>query len=547
MTYRNHSFPSDMGLRDRIHRRELACLWVGDVHEAIQIKSEWNRLVCCDITIIHKKEHINEPGRNMRIFNDIKKSGKLSGAYMLSYYCRELALAGATKAALKAWQDLPASDPPANQVHYALVFLTGMLLRQKDYEKYRMLVHTSCEDYGVPRSAFLYYNLGLAAEGLGEMEEAERLYRLAANTPVDITGGMIEFTGYDDYLPSLKLCALCYDRKDMESAEAWNMCAGRAWPEGRAWRINRELFFTPPLMPGRDPLVSVIVRCRKGMTGILEGISSILDQTWQNFELFIVGYVPDDIAASISDPRIIYPVEDCPQSIAACMNRAFSASRGEYIAFMDASDISLPDRLKAQVTYLENKSDIMILGTASLSVDRDGKVKKRPPLIPDSAGRHRARMLIGKPEFCISSIMTRKSFLDDEKLVYKEGFSGLEDYQFIMEASKAGDISCLARVHYKICGYDARPIDDGEDQSPGREARYNRIRCDSLHLSGVKLNEREEALLGHLLPEDKLPLWTRKEREQLTGLFASIRTGLLKEGFAAIHELDEIILSILNH
>ena len=45
ITYRNFGFPTDLGLRDRIHRRELACRWEGDIHEAIRIDNSWNRML----------------------------------------------------------------------------------------------------------------------------------------------------------------------------------------------------------------------------------------------------------------------------------------------------------------------------------------------------------------------------------------------------------------------------------------------------------------------------------------------------------------------
>lgn len=125
ITYRNYGFLTDLGLRDRIHRRELACCWEGDVHEAIKIESSRKITLCPEITIIHKKEYINEPERNMRIFDDIRDSGRLSGAYALSYYCRELALRDDTRA-MEAWHDLMITDPAAEQVQYALVFMTEM-------------------------------------------------------------------------------------------------------------------------------------------------------------------------------------------------------------------------------------------------------------------------------------------------------------------------------------------------------------------------------------------------------------------------------------
>jgi glycosyltransferase involved in cell wall biosynthesis len=551
-TYRNHGFLSDMGLRDRIHRRELACRWEGDVHEAIPISKNMNIMLCPEITIVHKKEHVNEPGRNIRILKDIKNAGKLSGAYMLAYYCRELALLNNMDEGLNTWQELLNVNPPPGQVQYALVFMTGMLLRKRKYEKCQEMIRTSVEQYGVPRSAFLCYLLGLCAEGTGDIDEAERQYRLATDTPVNIETFMIEFAGYDDYLPSLKLCALAYDRKDMGESEAWNNRAGKAWPEGRAWRINRERFFTPVLPKGRNPLVSVIMPVCNGQDHIFEAVSSILDQSWRNFEFIIVDDASTDAMSeaigSFSDQRIRILRNDHKLGIAASVNLAISVSEGEYIAFMGASDISLPDRLKAQMTFMESNREIMALGTTSLPIDREGKIMGRAAVIPASPKHHLAKMLIGKPEFSNSSVMIRQTFLKNNDLYFKDNYPGFQDYRFLMEASKVGLVSCLADTHYKYRVHDDRVSSGLTGQPPEERVQsYNRIRCDSLRMSGAELNEREEAALNRLLPEEGLPLWNRSEREELTRLFAKIRKQLKDKGFTAINELDKILLAILFH
>ena len=83
---------------------------------------------------------------------------------------------------------------------------------------------------------------------------------------------------------------------------------------------------------------------------------------------------------------------------------------------------------------------------------------------------------------------------------------------------------------------------------PTERARiYNGIRCDSLRMSGVRLSEQEESMLGRLLPEGELPVWNRQEREQLSNIFAEIRKQLAESGFTALHELDGLLWSVLNH
>ncbi|MBR5626698.1 MAG: hypothetical protein IKW74_03640 [Thermoguttaceae bacterium] len=66
-------------------------------------------------------------------------------------------------------------------------------------------------------------------------------------------------------------------------------------------------------------------------------------------------------------------------------------------------------------------------------------------------------------------------------------------------------------------------------------------------MSGVRLSEQDELLLGRLLPEDALPVWNRQERQQLTTLFTDIRAQLDVGYFPAIRELDALLFSILNH
>ena len=117
-----------------------------------------------------------------------------------------------------------------------------------------------------------------------------------------------------------------------------------------------------------------------------------------------------------------------------------------------------------------------------------------------------------------------------------------------MEASKLGAISCLADKHHRYRVHGGGITVRTRREMPTERARtYNSIRCDSLRMSGVRLSEQDEFLLGQLLPEDALPVWNRQEREKLADLFGKIRRQLVAGGFSAIRELDEILFCILNH
>ena len=72
------------------------------------------------------------------------------------------------------------------------------------------------------------------------------------------------------------------------------------------------------------------------------------------------------------DPRIIIINNSINLRLAKSLNKGISLSQGMYIARMDADDISLPDRLYKQYSFLENNTDIDILGTAAILIDKEG-------------------------------------------------------------------------------------------------------------------------------------------------------------------------------
>lgn len=113
------------------------------------------------------------------------------------------------------------------------------------------------------------------------------------------------------------------------------------------------------------PKISVIMPTYNAETYVREAIESILNQTFADFEFLILDGGSKDktieIIESYNDDRIkIY--KNCgtiPQSL----NKGIKEATGEYIARMDADDISLPNRLKKQLNVLQKNKDIAILGT----------------------------------------------------------------------------------------------------------------------------------------------------------------------------------------
>ena len=116
------------------------------------------------------------------------------------------------------------------------------------------------------------------------------------------------------------------------------------------------------------PLVSVIIPVYNTERYLAESIESILAQTFTDFELIIV-----DDGSSDRSPEIIREFERRDERIRVtrfaqnagewkARTAGLAAARGEYIAWQDSDDISLPERLERQARFLQANPEIGAVG-----------------------------------------------------------------------------------------------------------------------------------------------------------------------------------------
>jgi glycosyltransferase involved in cell wall biosynthesis len=116
-----------------------------------------------------------------------------------------------------------------------------------------------------------------------------------------------------------------------------------------------------------NPLVSVVMPVYNCARFLPESIGSVLAQTYSNFEFIIIDDGSTDGSASIikeyTDPRIRFVHNSRNLGLAPSFNIGVREARGQYIARMDADDISRSDRFILQVHYLEQHTDIGLVGS----------------------------------------------------------------------------------------------------------------------------------------------------------------------------------------
>lgn len=104
-------------------------------------------------------------------------------------------------------------------------------------------------------------------------------------------------------------------------------------------------------------LVSIIMPSFNTACYIKDTIQSVLDQSYQNWELIIVDDCSsdntEDILSEIKDERIRYLKNKKNKGAAFSRNKALREAKGQWIAFLDSDDLWMPDKLKKQISFME--------------------------------------------------------------------------------------------------------------------------------------------------------------------------------------------------
>ena len=129
-----------------------------------------------------------------------------------------------------------------------------------------------------------------------------------------------------------------------------------------------------------QPLVSIITPCYNSACFVSDTILSVLNQTYQNWELLITDDGSTDASVSIvnsfiaKDNRIyLFKIENGGAAIAR--NSSIKHAKGKYIAFLDSDDLWLPTKLEKQIFFMES-NNYTISYTSYQRMTEVGKVQK---------------------------------------------------------------------------------------------------------------------------------------------------------------------------
>lgn len=193
--------------------------------------------------------------------------------------------------------------------------------------------------------------------------------------------------------------------------------------------------------------VSVLMVAHNAGGFLLPAVESVLGQTLSDFELVLVDNASTDgsmaaLVQRVDDPRL--RVVAMAENLGAVggQREGLLHCRGDWLALMDADDVSLPHRLEAQLAFLKAHPEWDVLTTFAEEIDAEG----RP--LGFSFSLYEEEDIRAYAEFDmpvrLNTAMMRRDFA--QRIGFGPLCSWAGDYEFLLRALEVGRVACLPEV-----------------------------------------------------------------------------------------------------
>ena len=201
-------------------------------------------------------------------------------------------------------------------------------------------------------------------------------------------------------------------------------------------------------MPEKNPTVSVIIPTYNRAHLIGRAIQSVLNQTYQDFEIIIVDDGSTDDTEEVikkfqrKDERIKYVKHEKNKGSSAARNTGIKLARGKYIAFQDSDDEWLPEKLEKQMRVFENAPErVGVIYTGYWRVEGSKRIYIPSPKVKRKEGYIHDNLLEG------NFVSTQTAVVKRECLqlagMFDERLPRLQDWELFIRISKAYEFKCV--------------------------------------------------------------------------------------------------------
>lgn len=202
------------------------------------------------------------------------------------------------------------------------------------------------------------------------------------------------------------------------------------------------------------PAISVLMPVRNGEAFLREAVESVLAEPQSDLELVVLDNCSNDSTPVIleqyaeRDPRVRVHRQE-GDNLAGLLNRGFQLCRASLFARLDADDACVHGRLAAQVEFMTEHPEVVLLGGQALLVDEAGD-EFATAEYPLEDRELRAALTAGNPFVHSAIAMSRSAF--EAVGGYRENLDNAEDLDLWLRLSERGGLANLPQpvVKYRI-------------------------------------------------------------------------------------------------
>ena len=194
------------------------------------------------------------------------------------------------------------------------------------------------------------------------------------------------------------------------------------------------------------PKVSVVLPVYNGSEYLAQSIESVLNQTFQDFELIIVDDCSTDDSGLIAqkyakaDARITYIKNQTNLKLPNALNKGFACAQGVYLTWTSCDNVYLPNAFQRLLDILESEPDVALVYSSMEIIDAEGKL-----ISFVQAGDPKDLIFRNVVGACF---MYRKT-IADQAGAYDPSALLCEDYEYWLRIARIGELKEIPEVLYQ--------------------------------------------------------------------------------------------------
>jgi hypothetical protein len=269
--------------------------------------------------------------------------------------------------------------------------------------------------------------------------------------------------------------------------------------------------------------LSVIMSVYNGDAYLREAVESILSQTYKAFEFIIIDDASNDNTFAIlaeyekQDPRVKVQHNKENIGLTRSLNKGIASAKGQYIARMDADDISLPFRLEKQIAFLKTHLETGVLGSAVELIDAGGQVIGQR-IYPTDSIIIRWRLAFENP-LCHPAVLVRRELLQAHQ--YDPNLDTAQDYELWCRLVGKTKLANLPETLLRF-----RKHGENLTYRKGKQQRENSLKTSSKYIENITLAPILDEVVRSLWERQNLPL---EQSQQISIVMHSLARAILME------------------